>query len=107
MRKNETKTQHYGRITRNLKTIVNDFNCAVLLCAQINRAGARMPSLVNLKDSGSIEEDSDVVIFIQQEEEGKNTNVVLKCAKNRNGKAGHEAKFCFWKERSKFIELTK
>jgi len=57
-------------ITRNLKTLAKQLNIAVLLLSQLSRKteDARRPKLSHLRDSGSIEQDADVVLFIHREE---------------------------------------
>jgi replicative DNA helicase len=57
-----------GRISKELKNIAVDFNIPVVALAQVRRfaggARAKMPTLEDLKDSGSIEQDADNVIFL-------------------------------------------
>lgn len=57
-----------GHISRSLKNIATDFNIPVIALAQVKRfaggARAKMPTLEDLKDSGSIEQDADNVIFL-------------------------------------------
>ncbi len=51
----------------NWKLLAGELNCVVLLCAQLNREGAKHggpPVLSDLRDSGAIEQDSDIVVFI-------------------------------------------
>ena len=57
-----------GQISRGLKSIANDFKIPVIALAQVKRyaggARAKMPTLEDLKDSGSIEQDADGIIFL-------------------------------------------
>lgn len=57
-------------ITRSLKALAKELNIAVLLLSQLSRKteNARKPKLSDLRDSSSIEQDADVVIFIDREE---------------------------------------
>jgi replicative DNA helicase len=57
-------------ITRNLKTLAKELDIAVLLLSQLSRKtdDVRRPKLSHLRDSGSIEQDADVVLFIHREE---------------------------------------
>lgn len=74
-------------ITRSLKVCANDTGCCIILCSQVNRNGAdRMPTIQDLRESGSIENDADVVLLLHKEE-GSGT-VKLNVGKNRNGKLG-------------------
>lgn len=74
-------------ITRSLKVCANDTGTCIILCSQVNRNGAeRMPTIADLRESGSIENDADVVLLLHKEE-GSGT-VKLNVGKNRNGKMG-------------------
>lgn len=93
-----SKRELYTFFTNTLKEIAMDNGVAILLAAQINRAvegGA--PTLENLKDSGSIEEDSERVILLYQIPDEKISNpkdwiaakpMLVRLAKNRSGKVG-------------------
>ena len=82
-------------ITRNLKTLAKELDIAVLLLSQLSRKteDSRRPKLSHLRDSGSIEQDADVVLFIHREEvdnpetEWKNY-ADIHIAKNRQGALG-------------------
>jgi replicative DNA helicase len=85
------------RITRRLKAMARDLNVPVLCLSQLSRANEkgfgkpRPPRLSDLRGSGSIEQDADVVIFLHCEEEDKSLPVrptQLIVAKQRNGPVG-------------------
>lgn len=91
---NENK--RLGVITKNLKDMAKAFDCAVLCLAQLNRQvegqSNKKPTLKDLRDSGEIEENADVVLFIHspdfyKEDMIKNSTrgVQLWAEKNRNG----------------------
>ena len=66
------RVQEISEISRSLKGMARDLNAAVLTCSQLsrvveNRPGHR-PQLSDLRDSGSIEQDADVVMFIHRED---------------------------------------
>jgi replicative DNA helicase len=68
----ENRVQEISEISRSLKLMARDLNAAVLTCSQLsrlveNRPGHR-PQLSDLRDSGSIEQDADVVMFIYRED---------------------------------------
>ncbi len=106
--KGETRANELGRITRELKITAGELGCAVLLLSQLRRADksrskgghAPRPTLEDLRDSGAIEADSDVVLAIHREDEhrppdeepdGKAEILVLK---GRNsGRGTHELFF--------------
>ena len=87
-------------ISNGLKILARDLDVPVIALAQLNRAvegrkeGA--PGLSDLRDSGAIEQDADVVILLNRERsmtdgEDERTKMVLHIAKNRHGKTGHVA----------------
>lgn len=69
-KKSDKKTHEaIGEITSGLKQMAKDLNVPVVLLSQVNRdvskrAGSKRPGMADLKDSGSIEQDADVIIFI-------------------------------------------
>ena len=83
-------------ISRSLKALAKEFDVPVLALSQLSRAiesrGGR-PRLSDLRDSGSIEQDADIVIFIHREDRGKDesekTNIAeILIEKHRNGPVG-------------------
>jgi replicative DNA helicase len=70
--KNETRVQEISNITRALKTLARELNVPVLALSQLSRAiearPSHVPQLSDLRESGSIEQDADVVIFIHRED---------------------------------------
>ncbi len=105
----DNRAQQVGEISRNLKIMAKDFGIPIVCCAQLNRgtesrpgAGKR-PTLADLRDSGSIEQDADVVLFLYRDEyykdisgqeadegaqDSANTAEVI-IAKNRHGEVGN------------------
>jgi replicative DNA helicase len=68
----ENRVQEISEISRSLKGMARDLNAPVFTCSQLsrvveNRPGHR-PQLSDLRDSGSIEQDADVVMFIHRED---------------------------------------
>lgn len=87
--------QFIGDTTRDLKTLAMDLNVPVILIAQLNRestkADVTLPEMHHLQDSGSIEQDSDVVILLHRDlstPEGQ-SEITFKVAKNRRGQLGN------------------
>lgn len=70
--RSETRVQELSGITRALKTLARELNVPVLALSQLSRAiearASRLPQLSDLRESGSIEQDADVVIFIHRED---------------------------------------
>jgi replicative DNA helicase len=90
----ENRVQEVSYISRNLKTLARELNVPVLAAAQLSRAveqrSDKTPMLSDLRESGSLEQDADIVMFIHRKEENKNESspnelVELKVAKHRNG----------------------
>ena len=101
----EQREKEIGAITRAIKIMAKELDCAVVLLSQLSRGpeqrgGDHMPKLSDLRDSGAIEQDADVVIFLKRddyyssEDERANIdeNTGLTCAvniaKHRNGPVG-------------------
>jgi len=70
--KTETRVQEISKITRDLKTIAREINVPVLTVSQLSRAvewrASHIPQLSDLRESGSIEQDADVVLFIYRDD---------------------------------------
>lgn len=92
-----TQAQIIGDITARLKTVAKECNIPVVLLCQLNRESVRenrSPQLQDLRDSGSIEQDADVVLMLERPrddegvvEEGK---IDIWVRKNRNGKCNFD-----------------
>tara|TARA_Y100001970_G_scaffold88654_2_gene111874 strand:+ start:13283 stop:14653 length:1371 start_codon:yes stop_codon:yes gene_type:complete len=71
-RRNANRVQEMGEISRALKGIARDLNVPVLACSQLSRAIEQRPDhrplLSDLRESGSIEQDADIVAFIHRED---------------------------------------
>jgi replicative DNA helicase len=83
--------EQVGVDSRRLKLLAKELNVPVLCMAQLNRAAEDRvePKLRDLRESGSIEQDADVVVLMHRLEEGGSTNRILcNVAKNRNGRCG-------------------
>lgn len=75
-------------ITRSLKICAADTNTVVILASQVNRNGdGRMPTIADLRESGSIENDADCVMLLHRADPAS-ASVLLNVGKNRNGKMG-------------------
>lgn len=94
--KNDNVVQQVTEISRSLKNLARELDCPVLALSQLSRAveqrGGR-PRLSDLRDSGSIEQDADVVMFIHREDkykdESERTNIAeILIEKHRNGETG-------------------
>jgi len=76
-KRTENRVQEVSDITRNLKMMAKDLNIPVICCAQLSRATegrgkSHRPQLSDLRESGSIEQDADVVMLLYREDYYKN-----------------------------------
>ena len=86
----DSRVQEVSQISRTLKQLSLELDCPVIALSQLNRAiesQNRQPMLSDLRESGSIEQDADVVMFLSREKEINPTQdeIICKVAKNRNG----------------------
>lgn len=119
--KNENRVQELSQITRSLKTIAREFNIPILGLSQLsrnveNRIDQR-PILSDLRDSGSIEQDADLVLMLYRnklknpsvminQETNKNSQLIeLIIAKHRNGPIG-TIKLKFDEKQTKFSNFS-
>jgi replicative DNA helicase len=115
-KRNENRVQEISEISRNLKGLARELNVPVLALAQLSRAvesrQSKVPQLSDLRESGSIEQDSDIVMFIYRDDvynpetERKNIADII-VAKHRNGPVGQISLY-FQASQTRFhdLELT-
>ena len=99
-KRNESRVQEISEITRNLKIMAKELNVPLICLSQLSRSAEKgqgrdaRPALSDLRDSGSIEQDADVVLFLyrdayySQDEEVDQTKAECIVAKNRHGEVG-------------------
>jgi len=115
-KKFEGRVQEVSYVSQNLKNIARELRVPVIAISQLSRAvearGTKIPQLADLRESGAIEQDADVVMFLYREdrEEGEkwNPNMLVKLliAKHRNGPLG-EIDLMFRGDRIKFYGMEK
>lgn len=85
----ENRVQEVSEISQGLKNLARELKIPVFAISQLSRAveqrGTKRPQLADLRESGSIEQDADVVMFIWREDEQNIENITLDIAKHRNG----------------------
>lgn len=91
------RTEIVGQISNDLKQMAKEFNCPVVCLSQLNRSvearDNKRPLMSDIRDSGNIEQDADVIIFLYREDyydkETESPNLLeLHVAKHRNGPTG-------------------
>ncbi len=103
-RQNDNRVQEISEITRSLKIMAKELKVPVIACAQLSRGTeakgkSHKPALADLRDSGSIEQDADIVLFLYRDayydgekssDEDLSDNTKSECivAKNRHGETG-------------------
>ncbi|MDR0696582.1 MAG: replicative DNA helicase [Christensenellaceae bacterium] len=94
-RNSGNKVQEVAEISRTLKVMARDLECPVIVLSQMSRgiemreASDKLPKLSDLRDSGAIEQDADIVMFLTRVKEEEKSmgeyDVTLSIAKHRNG----------------------
>ncbi len=113
-KKIENRVQEVSYISQNLKNLARELKVPVLALSQLSRAiehrGEKKPQLADLRESGSIEQDADVVMFLYYEKESEDLldeskkMIKLYIAKHRNGATG-EIDLMFRGDRVKFYSV--
>ena len=113
-----SREQEVSMISRSLKAIAKELNIPILALSQLNRSvesrEGKRPQLSDLRESGAIEQDADLVLFIHRPEyygitEDENGNSLIGVAeiiiaKHRNGSVG-DVSLAFKKQQVKFMDL--
>ncbi|MGB0545430.1 MAG: replicative DNA helicase [Candidatus Pseudothioglobus sp.] len=120
--KSENRVQEISEISRSLKSLAKEINVPVIAISQLNRGvesraktgKGRIPQMADLRESGSIEQDADIIGFIYRDEvyhDDTYTNpeevgkADLRIAKHRNGATGN-IKLAFVGQYSRFEDLA-
>jgi replicative DNA helicase len=85
----ENRVQEVSEISQGMKNLARELKIPVLVMSQLSRSvetrGGKKPQLSDLRESGSIEQDADVVMFLWREDDEGTENVMLDISKHRNG----------------------
>lgn len=89
----ESREQDISKISRALKLFAKEFNVPIIALSQMSRnieqrKDGDSPKLSDLRGSGSIEQDADVIIFLYRQQEDNRNLITVSVAKNRNGALG-------------------
>lgn len=114
-----SREQEVSTISRSLKSIAKELNIPILALSQLNRSvemrgGTKRPLLSDLRESGAIEQDADMVVFIHRQdkfgiptfEDGSSTKGIAEIilAKNRNGPVD-DVRLRFREEKAQFVDI--
>ena len=111
----ENRTLAVAEMTRSLKVLARELDVPIVVLSQLSRAtegrSDKRPMLSDLRESGSIEQDADIVMFLYREDyynqDTENANITeLSIAKHRNG-ATDTLKMFFQKEYTRFRDLAR
>ncbi len=115
-RRFDSRVQEVSFVSQGLKNLARELKIPVIAISQLSRAveqrGTKKPQLSDLRESGSIEQDADVVLFLYQEEESEdlldqNKRLIkVSIAKHRNGPIG-EIDLLFRGDRVRFYSVEK
>lgn len=104
----DNRVQEVAEISQGLKNIARELKIPVLALSQLSRAiesrGEKTPQLSDLRESGSIEQDADAVMFLYRKDDDIRESVNLKIAKHRHGSVG-DIDLYFRGDRMKFYGL--
>jgi len=114
--RDSNRVQEVSEITRGLKALARELQVPVVALSQLSRQTemreSKEPRLSDLRESGSIEQDSDLVMFLWREKErgGEDEDpegevINLRLAKHRNGPTG-ETKLYFRKRQTRFVSIA-
>ena len=108
-RRQENRQQEISEISRSLKGLARELDVPVIALSQLSRAveqrQKQIPQLSDLRESGAIEQDSDIVMFLYADPELEQQNAIqLIVAKQRNGPTG-SVKIFFSREYCRFDDL--
>jgi replicative DNA helicase len=114
-----SREQEVSNISRSLKSIAKELNVPIIALSQLNRSvemrgGTKRPLLSDLRESGAIEQDADMVVFIHRQEkfgitafeDGSSTKGIAEIilAKNRNGPVD-DVRLRFREEKAQFVDV--
>lgn len=113
--KGESRQQEVSAISRGLKKLAKEFGVAIIVLSQLNRESTKRtdkrPQISDLRESGSLEQDADVVILLDREdtrdkESPRAGEIDLLVEKNRNGRGGCEVVCAMQGHYSRIVDMA-
>ena len=115
--KYEQRVQEISEISRSLKALAKEIDVPVIALSQLNRAverERRKPNMADLRESGAIEQDADVILFLYRNEKSKNQAeqtgdvevINMDIAKQRNGPTRQDLHLTFLSKYTRFTDYS-
>ncbi len=104
-----SRAEELAKISRSIKDLAKELNITIIGLSQVTREvekrNTKKPLLSDLRESGALEQDADIVIFLYKPEKDRENLIMVDVAKNRNGAQG-ETKLYFNKEIMRFESVA-
>lgn len=111
----ESRQQEVSKVSRGLKKLAKEFGVVIVVLSQLNRESTKRsdkkPQLSDLRESGSIEQDADIVLLLDREdtrdkESVRAGEIDIDVAKNRNGAGGRVVELAFQGHYSRIVDMA-